>query len=40
MTWLMGISWSDVPAASELLALKIAANEFAAFSEFVKIRVN
>lgn len=35
----MGIEWHDIPTASELLALKLAANEFAAYSEFIPIRV-
>lgn len=38
VTWLMGVSWDEVPIASELLALKIAANEFAAYSAFSPIK--
>jgi len=38
IAWLMGVDWSDVPAVSELLALKIAANEFAAYQQFVTIK--
>jgi nucleoside permease NupC len=39
VAWLLGIEWADVPAASELLALKLAANEFAAYSQFVTMKV-
>eukprot|EP00026_Physarum_polycephalum_P005821 Phypoly_transcript_05860.p1 GENE.Phypoly_transcript_05860~~Phypoly_transcript_05860.p1 ORF type:complete len:569 (+),score=54.39 Phypoly_transcript_05860:141-1847(+) len=38
VTWLMGVEWAEVPKASELLALKVAANEFAAYSEFAPIK--
>jgi len=38
IAWLMGVQWRDVPAASQLLALKLAANEFAAYSQFVLIK--
>jgi nucleoside permease NupC len=39
VAWLMGIEWDDVPAAAQLLALKLAANEFVAYSQFVTMTV-
>lgn len=38
VAWMMGVEWRDVPTTSELLALKLAANEFAAYELFVTLK--
>lgn len=36
VAWLMGIEWKDVPTTSQILALKLVANEFTAFLALLK----
>jgi CNT family concentrative nucleoside transporter len=38
VTWLLGVPWSDVSSASQLLALKLTVNEFAAYSELISMK--
>jgi len=38
IAWLMGVSWDDISTVSELLALKLVANEFAAYQQLMIIK--
>jgi concentrative nucleoside transporter, CNT family len=40
VSWLMGVQWSEVPVVSQLLALKIIANEFVAYEQLAEIQVS
>lgn len=37
LVWLMGVSWSEAPAAGQLMGIKIVLNEFLAYIELAKM---